>query len=173
MVKCILRFNDGRSAPEDEFWTKASSASLTRFQTLFINLNEPSIARSFHSNSTSGGAAKRINKRRVSAPYFSIIPSGSTTLPLDFDITSPSFKTIPCVNRRLKGSEKLSRPKSFKNLVKKREYKRCKTACSIPPIYWSTDIQYLTFSLSKISVLVSGLQNLKKYQEESIKVAMV
>ena len=39
----------------------------------------------------------------VSAPYFPTISSGSTTLPLDFDIAEPSLpSTMPCVNSRLR-----------------------------------------------------------------------
>src|SRR3989338_4230502 len=99
--------------------------------------------------------------------------SGSTILPRDLDITSPSFKTIPCVSSRLKGSSNSTIPKSLKNLVKKREYNKCKIACSIPPIYWSTGIQYLTSPGSKGAFSNFGEQNLKKYHDESKNVAMV
>ena len=142
-------------------------------QRRFKNLKAPSIPRSSHSSSVSGGAAKRINNLKVSAPYFWIIESGSTILPRDFDITSPSFKTIPWVSRDLKGSLKSIIPKSWKNLVKKREYNKCRMACSIPPMYWSTGIQYLTSRMSKGLFSSRGEQNLKKYQEESKKVAIV
>ena len=38
-----------------------------------------------------------MKKRSASAPYLSISPSGSTTLPLDFDIFWPSAaRTSPC-----------------------------------------------------------------------------
>src|SRR3990167_10456669 len=46
-------------------------------------------------------------------------------------------------------------------------------ACSAPPIYWSIGIQYLAFSLSKISLPLSGSQYLKKYHEELTKVSIV
>ena len=38
-----------------------------------------------------------MKKRSASAPYWSIRPSGSTTLPFDFDIFCPSgARTSPC-----------------------------------------------------------------------------
>ena len=59
--------------------------------------------------------------RSASAPYFCIMASGSTTLPFDFDMTSPSLSTMPCVSRRLNGSSKVIRPTSRRTRVKKRE----------------------------------------------------
>src|SRR3989338_5617605 len=142
-------------------------------QRRFKNLKAPSIPRSSHSNSVSGGAANRINNLNVSAPYLLMMESGSTIFPRDLDITSASFKTMPCVSRLLNGSSNSIIPRSLKNLVKKREYNKCRIACSIPPIYWSTGIQYLASRVSKGLFLKSGEQNLKKYQEESKKVAIV
>src|SRR3989338_10146510 len=46
-------------------------------------------------------------------------------------------------------------------------------ACSIPPIYWSTGIQYPAASLSNGPFSYSGLQYLRKYHELSTKVSMV
>ena len=65
-----------------------------------------------HSNDCSGGAAKISKRRAVSAPYFSMIDSGVTTLPLDLDIFAPSFNTIPWVKSRVKGSSPLTNPSS-------------------------------------------------------------
>jgi len=50
---------------------------------------------------------------------------------------------------------------------------RCKIACSTPPIYWSTFIQYFTFSLSNTSFSFLGSQYLRKYHEESRNVSIV
>ncbi len=57
-----------------------------------------------------------------------------------------SFKTMPCVSRRLNGSSNATRPRSRMTLVQKREYSRCRMACSMPPMYWSTGSQYFTRS---------------------------
>ena len=107
----------------------------TSFHKRFKKRAAPSTPSSFHSSDWSGGAANRINRRTVSAPYLSINCCGSTVLPLDLDILLPSFNTIPCVNRFLNGSSLSSKPSSRINLWKKRAYRRCRTACSIPPMY--------------------------------------
>ena len=60
------------------------------------------------SKSRSGGAAKRQNRRTVSAPYLAIMAVGSTTLPLDLDILLPSLSTMPWVSRLVKGSSRPS-----------------------------------------------------------------
>ena len=65
------------------------------FQNLFRNLYPPSIDESDHSKFCSGGAANKMKNLIVSAPYFFMIISGSTVLPLDFDILAPSLRTIP------------------------------------------------------------------------------
>ena len=76
--------------------------------------------------------------------------SGETTLPLDLDMTSPcSSSTMPWHSRLVKGSSKLNMSMSRKTLVKKREYSRCKIACSMPPMYWSTGMKLSTLSLAK------------------------
>ena len=46
-------------------------------------------------------------------------------------------------------------------------------ACSIPPMYWSTGIQYFTSSRSNMPRSSLGLQKRSKYQEDSTKVSMV
>jgi hypothetical protein len=48
---------------------------------------------------------------------------------------------MPCVSSALKGSETFTSPQSRIARVKKREYSRCNTACSFPPMYWSTGAQ--------------------------------
>ena len=48
----------------------------------------------------------------------------------------------PYVNKPLRGSLKLKSLFSKESAcMKKREYSKCKIACSTPPIYWSTGIQ--------------------------------
>ena len=59
---------------------------------------------SLHSRSFSGGAANSVYMRPVSQPYLSAISIAPTTLPRDFDIATPPFCTMPCVNRRVIGS---------------------------------------------------------------------
>ena len=93
-----------------------------------------------------------MNKRAVSAPYLEMISSGDTTLPLDLDILEPSFNTMPCVNKALKGSSTSTKPISCSTFTKKRAYNKCKIACSIPPMYWSTFIQYFAISLLNTSL---------------------
>ena len=64
----------------------------------------PSRPASLHSTSFSGGATNITYRRSASAPYFCSMSSGSTTLPLDFDITAPFLSTMPWVRSRLNGS---------------------------------------------------------------------
>ena len=52
---------------------------------------------------------------------------------------------MPCVSRRSNGSSTVTKPSSRISLVKKRAYKRCRIACSIPPMYWSTAPQIFGF----------------------------
>ena len=59
-----------------------------------------------------GGEAKITNSRTVSAPYFLIKGCGGTTFPLDFDILTLFFKTMPCVSTRVKGSSEFTSSKS-------------------------------------------------------------
>ena len=51
---------------------------------------------------------------------------------------------MPWVNRRWNGSRSSAgaRPRSASALVKNRAYIRCSTACSAPPMYWSTGIHW-------------------------------
>jgi hypothetical protein len=62
--------------------------------------------------------------------------------PRDFDIFAPSRVIIPCAKRLAKGSWTPTWPRSASALVKKRAYIRCRIACSTPPMYWSTGIQW-------------------------------
>ena len=67
---------------------------------------------------------------------------GAITLPLELDILLPSGPRImPWVNRAWNGSWTSSSCMSASALTKKREYIRCRIACSTPPMYWSTGIQ--------------------------------
>ncbi|OPZ61004.1 MAG: hypothetical protein BWY88_00374 [Synergistetes bacterium ADurb.Bin520] len=59
-----------------------------------------------------------MKSRAVSAPYFLMISSGSTTFPLDLDILAPSFMTMPWVRRLRKGSRTDRYPISARALVK-------------------------------------------------------
>src|SRR3989338_9750278 len=70
------------------------------------------------------------------------------TLSSDFDIfTPPSPRIIPCEVRFKYGSLVGTNFKSKRNLCQKREYKRCKVVCSFPPLYQSTGIKCLKFSI--------------------------
>jgi hypothetical protein len=73
--------------------------------------------------------------RPVSAPYLSAISIAPTTFPRDFDIATPPFCTMPCVNKRAIGSSCCTNPKSRITLQKNREYNKCRIACVIPPTY--------------------------------------
>ena len=48
---------------------------------------------------------------------------------------------MPWVSSRVNGSSSFTRPKSRMTLVQNREYSRCRMACSMPPMYWSTGSQ--------------------------------
>ena len=52
-----------------------------------------------------------------------------------------SFSTMPCVSSRRNGSSSVVSPQSRITRVQKREYSRCRIACSMPPMYWSTGSQ--------------------------------
>ena len=66
-------------------------------------------------------------------------------MPRDFDMRSPSAPRIwPWLNSRRNGSFCSTRPMSRIALVQKRLYSRCITACSAPPVYWSTGVQAST-----------------------------
>ena len=47
--------------------------------------------------------------------------SGSTTFPLDLDMTAPLRSTMPCVSSRVNGSSCSTSPMSFSTRQKKRE----------------------------------------------------
>src|SRR5438132_7662820 len=79
---------------------------------------------------------------------------------------------MPWVNRPANGSARSRYPQRDNARVKKREYKRCSTACSTPPIYWSTGIQYSAASRSKATG-ARAEQKRRKYQDESKKVSSV
>ncbi len=56
--------------------------------------------------------------------------------------------------------------------MKKREYRRCSTACSTPPIYWSTG-SHASISFGSTTSSECGEANLAKYHEESTNVSIV
>ena len=64
-------------------------------------------------------------------------------------------------------------PMSNRILMKKREYSRCRIACSTPPTYRSTGAQRRTASTSNGPCSYLGEQYRRKYQDESTKVSMV
>src|SRR5690606_3706971 len=79
---------------------------------------------------------------KVSAPNSLTISSGLMTLPLDLDIFSLLSPCImPWEVLFLYGSGVFTTPMSYRNLCQKREYRRCRVVCSIPPLYQSTGIQ--------------------------------
>ena len=60
---------------------------------------------------------------------------GGTTLPLDLLIVSPlASLTMPWQSRLVNGSSKSSMSMSRQTFVQKREYSRCRIACSMPPM---------------------------------------
>ena len=82
---------------------------------------------------------------------------------------------MPWVNSRVNGSRSAAgaTPRSDSALVKKRAYIRCSTACSAPPMYWSTGIQSCTASLENGASTLHGSQKRRKYHDESTKVSIV
>src|SRR5437868_8267902 len=79
---------------------------------------------------------------------------------------------MPCEKRPANGSSISVYPHSFSARMKKREYSRCKTPCSTPPIYWSTGIQYSAAARSKATG-ARAEQNRRKYQDDSKNVSNV
>src|SRR5437764_14808145 len=79
---------------------------------------------------------------------------------------------MPCVKRPANGSSISIYPHCFSARMKKREYSRCKTACSTPPIYWSTGIQYSAAARSN-GTGARAEQKRRKYQDESMNVSKV
>src|SRR5580704_16308422 len=61
--------------------------------------------------------------------------SGLMMLPLVLDIFAPSLMISPCARKRTNGSSKERCPRSCSTIVMNREYRRCSTACSLPPVY--------------------------------------
>ncbi len=57
--------------------------------------------------------------------------------------------------------------------MKKRPYMRCRIACSIPPMYWSTGMKCFAASGSNGLSSFQGSQNRRKYQDESTNVSIV
>ena len=85
------------------------------------------------------------NSRTVSLPYRAVRSSGFTTLPRDLLMRWWSAPRIcPWLRSATKGSSKDRWPMSRSAFTKKREYIRCSTACSAPPVYRSTGIQWAT-----------------------------
>ena len=83
---------------------RTRGTSLTKRQMRPMNRKHPSTPLSDQSSSLCGGAVKSMKSRTVSAPYFSMMASGSTTFPLDLLILAPSLMTMPWVRSRVKGS---------------------------------------------------------------------
>ena len=135
----------------------------------------PSIPASLHSTSSCGGLTKRWNSRRASAPTDSKYSCGRTRLPFDFDILVPLIRMMPWVNSRAKGSRSVlgATSRSASALVKNRAYIRCRMACSMPPMYWSTGSQRSTASASKGALWFHGSAKRRKYHDESTKVSIV
>src|SRR5262245_41720679 len=80
---------------------------------------------------------------------------------------------MPCVNNPANGSSIPTSPHLRIARVKKREESRCKMACSIPPMYWSTGSHSSTVLRSVGAVLIQGSVKRAKYQDESTNVSMV
>ena len=104
---------------------------------------------------------------KLSAPYFPTTSSGFTTFPLDLLIFCPSSPPIiPWLNNFLNGSFVETNPRSYKTWCQNLEYNKCNTACSTPPTYRSTGIQYFSFSGFHASFSFKGSINRRKYQQE-------
>src|SRR3989344_3660823 len=112
-----------------------------KFQTLFKNLSMPAIDSSRKSPPCSNGPRNIRYILKTSAPNF------------------------------LNGSSKSTKPQSRKTLVRNLVYKRCKTACSAPPVYISIGSHFLIVFLLNGSFLFFTSGYLKKYQAESRKVS--
>src|SRR5689334_18596779 len=80
---------------------------------------------------------------------------------------------MPCVNMPANGSSSEMWPVTFMARVKKREYKRCRIACSTPPMYWSTG-RYRSTTGSVVGARsFHGSVKRAKYHEESTNVSIV
>src|SRR3989344_3094278 len=128
-----------------------------KFQTRSKNLRGPIMFSVFQDTAWSKGPMNISYIRTVSAPYVFTKSSGLTPLPFDFENLVPSSASIsPCEVRFMYGSLVGTSFKSYKNLCQKREYKRCKVVCSIPPLYQSTGVQYSRFFRDANSFLFFG-----------------
>ena len=105
--------------------------------------------------------------RNVSPPHCAMYSSGTTTLPLDFDIFAPSLTIVPWARNRVNGSVNSRYPKSCSAIVIKREYMRCSTACSLPPMYEFTGSHLADTARSNARSLNSVEGYRKKYHDES------
>src|SRR5450830_109628 len=137
------------------------------------NFAEPCVETSAQSTSSSGGPENAIVSRIASTPNSSSVSESGTMLPRDLLIADPSICTMPWLSSRVKGSEKSTRSMSFRTLVKKRAYSRCRIACVTPPTYWSTGAQALASAGSNATSSRRGDRYRKKYQDESTKVSIV
>ncbi len=77
----------------------------------------------------------------MSAPHLAMYSSGMTTFPFDFDILAPSLTMRPCARKVVNGSSNSTWPSSCSTMEMNREYSRCSTACSLPPMYIVTGHQ--------------------------------
>ena len=136
------------------------STSFNSFGKIESCFKVPSIPPSFHSTPSLGGAINKIYNLRASAPCVAKYSSGSTILPLDFDIFAPPKFIMPWENKLWKGSSIVIRPRSRRALTKNREYNKCRIACSTPPIYWSTGNHSLIKLELKGSFSFLGSKNL-------------
>src|SRR2546425_9680142 len=98
------------------------------------NLRCPTIPESRKSPPSWKGPRNIRYIRKVSAPHCWMYVSGTTTLPRDFDILAPSFTIKPCARNFGYGLSKCSCPRSDNTMQIKREYNKCSTACSFPPM---------------------------------------
>src|SRR5712671_5710635 len=80
---------------------------------------------------------------------------------------------MPWVNSPANGSSMPTWPVAFLARVKKREYKRCRIACSTPPIYWSTGMKRSATARVVGAVSFHGSVKRAKYHDESTKVSIV
>src|SRR5690606_25221992 len=92
MILCKALYSALLGSSSDTW--KFPSASWNKRHTLRKNLYTPSIPFVFQGFACSKGPKNISYRRRVSAPYCSMISSGLTTLNLDFDIFSTSVPQI-------------------------------------------------------------------------------
>src|SRR5215203_1769965 len=80
---------------------------------------------------------------------------------------------MPCVNRCSKGSRKWTSPRSNRTFTTKRAYKRCRIACSTPPMYWSTGSHLSASAESNAFESSWADRKRRKYHDESTNVSSV